>query len=93
MTALCFPLVISSNCAGYILNSSRMGQKQEAIEIAAQTVEITLEEIANKIRIHIHLHTHTEELCNYLDERAFGVSSPSGIYLVALDNSNYSPGF
>lgn len=70
MTPLCSLLAISSNYAGYILNSRELSLEQEAIKIATLTVEIIPEEIASKICIHIHL--HTTELCNHL-ERAFGL--------------------
>lgn len=74
MTPLCSLLAISSNYAGYILNSRELSLEQEAIKRATPTVEIIPEEIASKICIHIHL--HTTELCNHLEERAFGLVQP-----------------
>lgn len=54
MTPLCFLLAISSNYAGYILNSRELSLEQEAIKIATLTVQIIPEEIASKICIHMH---------------------------------------
>lgn len=58
MAPICSTQVISSDCAGYILNFGRLRWGQKAIEIAIQTVEMTPEEIASKICKHIHSDTH-----------------------------------
>lgn len=58
MTPISSTQVISSDCAGYILNFGRLLWEQEAIQIAIQTVEMTPKEIASKIYIHTLTHTY-----------------------------------